>query len=70
MREVDGNPRAPVVRDDMADHQREVVDGETRASMTHRGADQDLTEDQSSRHIRKAAQSLVFDGSPLPIPAR
>jgi hypothetical protein len=38
--------------------------------MTHRGADQDLTEDESSRHIRKAAQSLVFDGSPLPIPAR
>ena len=59
MREVDGDFRIPVRRDEMAEHQRKVGDRQPRARMPHRRAKQNLRVDQRRRRRREHARAAV-----------
>ena len=59
VREVDRDRAAPVVGDQVAEHQREVRNRQPRAGMPHRRADEDLRVDQhASSRVGDAARSV------------
>jgi len=61
VREMNGDLRRPLGRNDAAEHERKIRNRESRVRMPHRRADENLQIDEDGRACRDAAKHSIVD---------